>query len=463
MTKPTPLYTALLGFLAALGCSSSGNGQADPSDMTSVTTTACTASAASIHDNVFKASCDGAGCHGAQSPAVGLDLIGTLPEQLMGKSSALCSGWSLVVPGSPEKSFLYQKLTAAMPACGDVMPLGSHLPAASAQCVADWIQGMAVGGSCEKCGGSECVALASDTQHCGSCDNACPAGVSCDNGACACTGGGQACDGICVNTATDAQNCGKCGAVCNAGSSCENGKCSCPVGLVTCGTSCVDVQSNAQNCGACGSACAAKEVCSMGKCSAGCGNLTQCGSSCVDTQSSQLNCGGCDKACPTGLACNAGQCSCSNGGMLCGSSCVDNKTDAKNCGACGMACGAGEACVAGACQCTASGSVSFKNEIAPILQAACTSAGCHAGMKPKENLSLEASKSYGELVNVASSQCGGARKLIAPGNPGSSYLLQKLLNVDVCTGTQMPKAGQTLPQTQIDAISAWVCSGAPNN
>ena len=84
-------------------------------------------------------------------------------------------------------------------------------------------------------------------------------------------------------------------------------------------------------------------------------------------------------------------------------------------------------------------------------------------MKPKEGLALEATKSYAELVNVAASQCGGKRKLVAPGSPSSSYLLQKLLNVDICTGTQMPKAGQSLPQKQIDIISSWICSGAPNN
>lgn len=462
MPRPTTRYTPLLPFfLALLGCSS--NGGAEAASTSTTAPTQCTPSAASIRESVFKASCDGAGCHGSQNAAVGLNLIDTLPGELMAKSSALCSGWSLIVPGSPEKSFLYQKLTAAVPACGDVMPLGGHLPAASTQCVADWIQGMAVGGSCETCGGSECVALASDPQHCGSCDNACPTGVTCDNGGCACAGGSQACVGVCVETATDVANCGKCGNACSAGSTCQDGQCSCPAGLNACGAACVDVQADAQNCGDCGNACTGKQVCLMGNCATGCGSLTQCGASCVDTQTNQLDCGGCDKACPAGLACSAGNCACSNGGELCGPSCVDTTTDAKNCGTCGTACGAGEACVAGACQCAAAGTVSFKNDVAPILQGACTSAGCHAGMRPKEGLSLETAKSYAELVNVSTSQCGGGRKLVVPGSPSSSYLLQKLLNVGVCTGTQMPKAGQTLPQKQINLISGWVCSGAPNN
>jgi hypothetical protein len=381
----------------------------------------------------------------------------------MGKSSALCSGWSLIVPGSPEKSFLYQKLTASMPPCGDAMPLGSHLPAASAQCIADWIQGMATASGCEKCGGSECVALAADPLNCGACGNACPTGVACDNGACTCAGGTQACGGACVDTSTDAKNCGQCGNACAAGSSCVGGKCACPAGLAACGSSCVDTQSDAANCGKCGNACGANQVCLMGQCSAGCGSLKQCGSSCVDTQTSLLNCGTCDTACAPGQACAGGKCACANGGELCSGSCVDTKSDAKNCGSCGNACGPAEACVAGACACSAGAAVSFKNDVAPILQSACTAAGCHSGVKPKENLSLEAAKSYAALVNVATSQCSGARKRVVPGSPGSSYLLQKLLGVNPCTGTQMPKAGQTLPQAQLDKISGWVCSGAPNN
>jgi len=201
----------------------------------------------------------------------------------------------------------------------------------------------------------------------------------------------------------------------------------------------------------------------LGACADGCGALEQCGSSCVDTQSSLLHCGGCGAACAPGLACDTGQCVCGGGGKLCGSSCVDTATDDANCGGCGQACGAGEACVAGTCQCVASGSVSFKAEVAPILQAACTSAGCHSGARPKEGLALDASKAYAELVGVATSQCGGKRQLVVPGSPATSYLLQKLLNIDLCTGSQMPKAGQSLAEGELDAISGWICAGAPNN
>jgi hypothetical protein len=41
--------------------------------------------------------------------------------------------------------------------------------------------------------------------------------------------------------------------------------------------------------------------------------------------------------------------------------------------------------------------------------------------------------------------------------------LNKLLGVDMCSETAMPKADMRLPQADIDAISAWICAGAPRN
>jgi hypothetical protein len=321
-----------------------------------------------------------AGCHGRELPAAGLNLLDTPLDSLKSKSSALCSGWSLVVPGSPEQSLLYQKLVSPPAECGERMPLGLHLADAAVGCVGDWIRGVGTGG-CETCGGSECIAFASDPAHCGSCDRACPAGTSC-----------------------------------------VDGSCNCAQGLEACSDTCADLSSNPQHCGACGTACGPGAVCLNGTCASDCGTLDQCGTSCVDTQSAL-----------------------------------------ENCGACGTACGAGEACLQGSCQCAASGSVSFAKDVEPILDANCTSAGCHTGARPKEALALDSGKAYAELVNVTTSQCGGKRKLVVPGSPSTSYLMQKLLNIDVCTGSQMPKAGQSLKQAELDAISGWICAGAPDN
>jgi hypothetical protein len=450
-----PLLTCLLG---CSGKEAPNASNPKPSDATP-----CSADAASIRATVFAASCNGVGCHGSELPAVGLNLLDVSPDELESKSSALCSGWSLVVPGSPEKSFLYQKLASTMPACGEAMPIGGQLSQAEVQCVGDWIRGMAAGGQCETCGGSACVALSSDSQHCGSCNNACPAGVACENGSCACTTGTQACDGACVDVMTNLAHCGACGVTCSPGSTCEAGQCTCPASLEACSGQCVEVNSDGQHCGNCETSCTGEQVCLLGTCAAGCGDLQQCGTSCVDTQTSLLHCGGCNQACPGGLACQAGSCGCPDAGATkCGDGCVDVQTDANNCGECGQACGAGETCVEGSCQCDAGGSVSFKNDVAPILARGCSAAGCHTGVKPKEGLDLNEAKSFAELVNVASQQCDD-RVLVVPGSPSTSYLMQKMLNVDICMGTQMPKAGQSLPAAELAAINGWICAGAPNN
>lgn len=455
------LFLLTLSAIGAVACTGTAT-DADPNS-TQPIRSQCSPTAESIQSTIFAASCDGAGCHGVASPAVGLTLVGTSPERLIGASSALCAGWAMVVPGSPEKSFLYEKLVSSTPACGASMPLGGHVSDADAACIRGWIAGLGGGNGCETCGGTECVTLASDPANCGQCGNACPDGIACENGSCSCAAGTQACSGVCVDTAADVNNCGACGNACPAGSTCSGGVCSCPAPLSSCGSTCADVQADGANCGGCGKACSSGQVCLLGNCSDGCGDLEECGSSCVDLQTSVLNCGACDRACPGGTACVAGKCECSGGGELCGTACVDTKADAANCGGCGVACGAGEGCVDGACQCVVSATVSFKADVEPILDGACTAAGCHTGARPKESLALDTGTAYAELVNVATSQCGGKRKLVVPGSPSSSYLMQKLLKIDVCTGTQMPKAGQFLPAADLDVISSWICSGAPDN
>jgi len=187
----------------------------------------CTPDSESIRAKVFQKSCSGAGCHDASTAEVGLDFVSGEADALVGKSSVICEGFTLVVPGSPETSFLYQKLTSTMPACGEHMPLEGSLPAADLECVADWIISLA-GNGCETCGGDACVSLATDRANCGACGNACPGGVACQNGTCTCPEGTAACGGSCVDVMQDVNHCGNCATVCSLGASCNQGQCSCP-------------------------------------------------------------------------------------------------------------------------------------------------------------------------------------------------------------------------------------------
>jgi hypothetical protein len=41
--------------------------------------------------------------------------------------------------------------------------------------------------------------------------------------------------------------------------------------------------------------------------------------------------------------------------------------------------------------------------------------------------------------------------------------MHKLLGTELCSGSQMPKAGQSLPANQLALISDWICQGAKDN
>jgi hypothetical protein len=339
---------------------------------------ACTPELEVLRAEIFAPSCALGGCHASADAAGGLDLeTADLEAELVGAPSGTCDGWVRVVPGSPDESLLYTKLGAPAP-CGTVMPPTGELPAAQLECVRTWIENLE-GISCETCGGDACVDLQTDAQHCGTCDNACPAGVTCSAGSCVCPDGQDLCDGACIDT-----------------------------------------QSDPQNCGGCGSPCAPDEVCWMGVCADTCAELTDCDGACVDTQ-----------------------------------------TDSANCGSCGNACDGGSACVMGGCDCAGDG-VSFTAEVEPVLVDGCAGVGCHGFPVSAAGLDLRLGQAYANLVGVPSTQCDD-RLLVAPGQPGASYLMDKLQGINLCFGTQMPKADQPLSASDLAAISEWICRGAMDN
>jgi hypothetical protein len=325
-----------------------------------------------------------------------------------------------------------------------------------------------VGGACAcnggltSCGGA-CVDLASNAANCGACGKPCSAGSVCAGGSCVrggCPAGTATCDGACVDTQVSALNCGGCGITCAAGQSCTSGACSCAAGTSLCGGACVNSASDPWNCGGCGRTCPAGSACSGGSCGCASGQ-TLCGSSCVNTASDSGNCGGCGKACSGGASCVGGVCgtTCAPGTTLCSGSCVNTASDTRHCGGCGQACGAGESCTGGVCV-GCGPTVSFANQVQPIFNASCTS-NCHGGNRPAGGVSLAAGVAHAEIVNVTSS-CRGLKQ-VAPGAPGSSYLINKLTGVGMCSGSVMPKMGGELSAAQIDLIRAWICQGAPKN
>jgi hypothetical protein len=84
---------------------------------------------------------------------------------------------------------------------------------------------------------------------------------------------------------------------------------------------------------------------------------------------------------------------------------------------------------------------------------------CHVGANAPQGMRLDAANSYAMIVNVASNEVPGLKR-IDPGNPDQSYLVQKISGT-AAVGGRMPLGQAPLPQDRIDLIRSWVAAGAP--
>jgi hypothetical protein len=95
--------------------------------------------------------------------------------------------------------------------------------------------------------------------------------------------------------------------------------------------------------------------------------------------------------------------------------------------------------------CTVSNAnVHFRSDILPVLQT-CSGELCHAP------------PSYAATVNVAAIECCDHRRIVDPGNPSGSYLLQKIRGLELCGGSA--KMGN-VPADVANKIADWICLGA---
>jgi hypothetical protein len=263
--------------------------------------------------------------------------------------------------------------------------------------------------ACPSANPTVCANLQTDPNNCGACGTPCGAGQSCQGGSCksTCKTGFTDCGGTlgCVDTLNDSNHCaplatalaGCTAAPCPAGSTCQAGACKPACGSQTlCGSACVDTTNDPNNCGYClgvtkpsttivGQACGTGLACSGGVCQVACGPASSgsviCNGTCVNTKSDNKNCGGCPGsggiACPAGSICDGtGHCAATCGlnalGQplaTCNGKCVDTSSDANNCGGCQQSsapthkCNAGEVCQAGVC------TVSCQAGLSPCTQA----------------------------------------------------------------------------------------------
>jgi hypothetical protein len=100
--------------------------------------------------------------------------------------------------------------------------------------------------------------------------------------------------------------------------------------------------------------------------------------------------------------------------------------------------------------------VSLANDIKPHLS--CGAELCHGFLSANP---------YSWWVGKPSTTCMDGRLLVTPGDPSKSYVLNKLTNHDLCSGSPMPKSldgnYNPLPTDVLQAINDWICQGAKNN
>jgi hypothetical protein len=102
-------------------------------------------------------------------------------------------------------------------------------------------------------------------------------------------------------------------------------------------------------------------------------------------------------------------------------------------------------------------SPSFATDVTPILNS-CSGELCHGG-------TMASIWPYNSLVNVPASRnpCSGAGMLVVPNSVDQSYLMKKLMGIQMCTGTSRMPIGTPLSASQVQTITDWICQGAPDN
>jgi hypothetical protein len=75
--------------------------------------------------------------------------------------------------------------------------------------------------------------------------------------------------------------------------------------------------------------------------------------------------------------------------------------------------------------------------------------GCHGGANPAENLNLDATHSYNDLINVPSTEQPSIVR-VKPGDPSQSYLV-----------IHLQKEGDGASATDLSFIEQWITDGAP--
>jgi hypothetical protein len=92
-----------------------------------------------------------------------------------------------------------------------------------------------------------------------------------------------------------------------------------------------------------------------------------------------------------------------------------------------------------------------------VFDVSCAVSGCHGDAEYPE---LSAGRAYASIVGQPSTM---RLKLVAPGQPDSSYLYIKIAGGSRMVGSRMPYGRPAMSDAAIASVRAWIERGAPND
>ncbi len=97
----------------------------------------------------------------------------------------------------------------------------------------------------------------------------------------------------------------------------------------------------------------------------------------------------------------------------------------------------------------------LEKQVVKIFEQNCARAGCHSGSYPQQGLKLTPEAYFSTTINQPAKQKPSWMR-IKPGEPDSSYLVQKILGTDKITGLRMPFGRDPLSESEISTIVEWI-------
>ena len=90
----------------------------------------------------------------------------------------------------------------------------------------------------------------------------------------------------------------------------------------------------------------------------------------------------------------------------------------------------------------------YQADVQPIFIQKCNGELCHLA------------PTRASVVSKPTTSCCDGRLLVAPGDPDHSYVVDKVLDVRLCSGGQMPLGKPVLTDAERGALVGWICAGA---